>query len=329
MRVAERSDSRSLAAVLIATASAILPIGARAAGSCVEPPILTAPKVFEDKCPEETGGPGAIVYSGDILIKLPTSRVCNGSINIARARNVRITGGSIVFDSSKAAVTNYFDGTKAVVTVKETSGTTFIDGLDIDVNGTAADAIRTLKHKGRLIVQNTHIHGVSGQATGTHGDATHAQGGGPLSELIWQNVSAYTGYQGLFTPYRIADGHGTHKLSLDRVNFGYDPTINATTKPLKLLFIGSASDAVNLPPDLGTTLSDVYVDVSVWQNRLQGFAYQKAVFAVPAPQADGCAVFGAANKINGRACGGPPPDGDFAPEERVGLAYDRATFCAN
>lgn len=333
MRTAEHSDRNHLAvfavAVLSLAATAALPISAQAAIFCAEPPVLTEPRVYEGKCPEEAGGPAAVVHSGDVLIKLPTNKVCEGSINIARARNVWITGGSIAFDISKAAVTNYFDGRKAVITVKESSGTTFIEGLDVDAKGTSADAIRALMHTGRLVIQNTRIHGVSGRTTGPHGDTTHAQAGGPLFALVLQNVSAFTGYQGLFTPYRVANGHGTRKLKLQRVNFGYDPNIPLSSKPLKLMFIGSASETVNRSPDRGTSLSHVYVDVSVWQQRLPGFSYQKAIFPVPSPQPDGCAIFDPADKIWGQACGGNPPDGDFAPAERVGLAYDRAYFCRN
>ncbi|MBL8659698.1 MAG: hypothetical protein JNM75_08080 [Rhodospirillales bacterium] len=284
------------------------------------PPVLTAPKVYEGKCPEEAGGPGTVIYTGDVLIKLPTNRVCGGSIIVARARNVRITGGSIVYNGSNK---------EAVITIKDSSGTALIDGLSIDVNDKFSDAIRAVRNTGRLIVQNTRISGVTGQPSGPHGDITHAQGGGPLSELTLQNVSAYTGYQGLFTPYRPTEGHGTHKLTLDRVNFGYDPNIPSSSKPLMLLFMGSATDATNRPPDRGTTLSNVYVDVSLWQNQLRGFAYNKAIYAGPTVQGDGCASFAAANKISGRACGGRPPAGDFAPKERVGLAYNRAYFCTN
>ncbi|HSO42695.1 MAG TPA: hypothetical protein VLR47_07635, partial [Rhodospirillales bacterium] len=92
-------------------------------------------------------------------------------------------------------------------------------------------------------------------------------GDGPLQELILQNVTGYTGYQGLFTPYRPDSGHGTHALRLERVNVAYDPTLNRNSgagKPRMLLFFGSAGDLRDQPPDRGTSLSGVYVDASYW-----------------------------------------------------------------
>ncbi len=304
--------------IVSATLGVTLAVGfsavANAAISCVPPPPLSNPVTYQGKCPGEAGFPQQLkLKNRDVYIKLPTNKICSKSLTITFARNIRITGGQFVYNDSK----------QAVISIGYSSGTTMIDGVLIDVNKKAADAIRTYRHKGRLIVQNVYAKGIGGRKSGPHGDLVQPQGGGPLQELTLQNVTGLTGYQGLFTPYRPREGHGTRKLRLDHVNVGYDPSFPKSSgagKPLMLLFMGNASDPVNKVPDQGTTLSSVYVDGSYWN-----FAYQKAIYAQPRPGGGNCATFDSNQKISGQACGGKP--GDFAPASKVGRSYNRAYFC--
>lgn len=289
---------------------------AKAAINCIRPPAISNPVTYTNKCPEDRGGPRTVsARNRDVYIELPKNRTCSKSITVSYARNVRITGGHIVYNDNKPAVIN----------VGWTSGTTFVDGLMIDVNKRYADAIRVYRHKGRLIVQNTHIKGVGGTVNGIHGDITHAQGGGPLNFLALQNVTGLTGYQGLFTPYQPAWQSGTRKLRLHRVNVAYDPGLSKSSgarKPLKLLFFGSADSGSDRVPDRGTNLNNVFVDGSYWN-----WPYHKAVYAEPRPGSGGCASFDGKHKISGRVCNGRPKSGDFAKASMVGRNYNRARFC--
>ena len=232
---------------------------ADAAVICVPPPVLSSPLSYNGLCPGDPGFPVSISANGrDVYIKLPTNRSCSRGLSIYKPRHTRITGGSLVFN----------DINKAVITIRDTTGDSMIDGLYIDVGGKTADAIRTFNNKGRVVIQNTYVKGISGTVNGIHGDLFHAQDGGPLAELTLQNVTGLTGYQGLFAPYRPSTGHGTRKLTLDRVNVGYDPGLAKTSgagKPLMLLFMGSADNTWDQVPDLGTTLSSVYVDGTYWK----------------------------------------------------------------
>jgi hypothetical protein len=250
-----------------------------------------------------------------VRITLPTSRNCTKRLWVSNARNLWITGGKFVFVGPDPAV----------IRVNDSQGITFIEGLHIDVNGRAADAIATLRHKGQLIVQNTFIEGVSGVPGGVAGDLIQAQAGGPLQKLILQNVTGLTGYRGLYTPYRSDTGEGAHKLVVERFNVGYDTSLSKTSgaaKPLVLIYLGSADNPTVKVPDLGSRLTDVYVDTRFW-----GLAYQKAVFVQPAPQAAGCATFPLIQDINGKVCDGDPPEGDYAPAALVGRNYRRSAFC--
>lgn len=308
------SASLSLAAISVLLSSTT----ADAAISCVAPPALSNPIVYDGKCPGDSGFPVSVKAGGrDVYVKLPTNRSCSKHLNIDYARNTRITGGQFIYN----------DSDDAVLTFRFSSGTTFVDGLYIDVNKKSADAIQVNNYKGRLVVQNTFIRGISGTLSGIHGDLLHAQGGGPLQELTLQNVTGMTGYQGLFTPYRPGSGDGTRKLKIDRVNVSYDPALSKSSgakKPLVLLYMGSADNSTDRVPDLGTTLSSVYVDGSYWN-----FPYTNALYAKPKSGSGSCATFDAKHKISGQACGGRPSSGDYAPASQVGRSYVRSRFCTN
>jgi len=289
---------------------------AQAAIACIAPPTLTAPVSYVDKCPGDNGFPREVKPVGkDVYIKLPVSRTCTVPLTVTGARNVRITGGHLVQgDSSPATIT--IRNLSSAST--EPKGTIFIDGLHIDVNGKYADAIRTYNYKGALVLQNSNVRGISGTLNGYHGDIIHAQNGGPLASLTMQNVTAVTGYQGLFTPYRSSSGHGTHRLKMDRVQIAYDPKYSK--RSLKLLYLGSADNATDLVPDQGSTFSSVYLDASFWN-----IAYYKSSYAEPTP-ASSCATYAAKHKVSGSVCAGRPAT-EFAPAANVGRGYSRSFFC--
>jgi hypothetical protein len=232
---------------LLTAACAVFAVGqAQAAVNCVAPPLLVAPLSYTDKCPGESGFPKDVQAAGkDVYIKLPTSRKCLVSLTVTGAKNVRIIGGHFVQGDASPATITIRNPTSAAT---EPAGTIFIDGVNIDVNGKAADAVRTYNYKGNLVLQNANVRG-------TNGDIVDAQNGGPLASLTMQNVTAVTGYQGLFTPYRLSTGSGTRQLTLDRVQFAYDPKYSK--KPMRLLYIGSADNATDRVPDRGSTFSSV------------------------------------------------------------------------
>ncbi|MGK2953263.1 MAG: hypothetical protein ACSLEZ_12870, partial [Thiobacillus sp.] len=288
-----------------------------AAINCKSPPVLVNPVIYEGKCPGESGLPNVVKSNGkDVFIKLPENKICSGKLVVSGARNTRITGGQFIYN----------DSAPAVITLDNSSGISFLDGLHIDVNKKYADAIRTYKHTGQIIIQNAFVKGISGTVKATHGDLMHAQGGGPLQELTLQNVTGLTGYQGLFAPYRPSNGHGTRKLTLDRVNIGYDPGLSKSSgagKPLKLLYIGSADNSTDRVPDLGSNFSNVFVNGSYWN-----IAYYKTVYAQPITGSS-CATFEEKHKVSGQVCDGIPADGDYAPAARVGQNYNRDYFCSS
>lgn len=286
-----------------------------AATTCETPTVLVDPVVYQDKCPSDPGFPKVVNANGrDVYIILPKNKICTKRLLIKYARNVRIVGGAFIYN----------DTAGSVIAVDFSSGTTLIEGLDIDSNAKEADAITSYAHTGRMIVQNTRVHGIKGSSGGTIRDFLEARNAGPLAELKVKNVTVLTGGRGLFSFYSPENGRGTRRLILDRVDATYDaglPTWPSGARPPLLYFGSGSSTKQQVPPD-GTTLTNVYVDGSYW-----GVPYDKTVYARPAPQPDGCATFDPVHRITGRVCLGPSPEGENAPADRVGLRYDRDYFC--
>ncbi len=286
--------------------------------SCLAPPALSNPIVFDgNNCPGTLDGRG-----GDLLVKMP-KKVCATQLNITNARNVHIIGGHLSLGVD----------VKRAVSFANIKGHAHVEGLHVDVQNRAADGIRIYNSpKATLTVQNSLIEGLGGEPKGAHGDVIHTQGGGPLDALEVENVSGYTSYQGIFTPYRLPkDGAtGANRVVMKNVNLGYDPRMPAAQKPLMLLTLGKGDPTPNryglldyTAPE-GTSLTNVFIDTSS-----QNVPYYTKVMATPRPGADGCATFDAVHKIDGKVCNGLPKTGPFAPKGDVGINYDRAKFCKN
>lgn len=285
-------------------------------GTCMAPPTLSNPMVVQDTCP------GAIdARGGDLLVRMP-NRTCTGQLSITNARNVHVVGGRIELGTN----------VPRAVSLASIRGHVHLEGMYIDAMNRYADGISIFNSPGATFtVQNSLIKGPGGIPAGTHGDVAHTQGGGPLKEFRVENVSGFTSYQGIFTPFRTPqDGStGARRIVMKNLHLAYDPRMPEAQKPLMLLTLGSGTPSPTIygqldysPPD-GTTLSNVFIDTS-----LRNVAYYTKVSVQPRPGADGCATFDPVHKIEGKVCGGEPTRGTFAPESAVGLNYARSKFCS-
>lgn len=286
------------------------------ASTCIAPPALSNPVVVEGVCPETIDARGR-----DLLVRMP-ARTCRNPVSIRNARHVRWIGGDIEFPSSTAV---------GAISLSSITGTAHIEGLHVDVNNRAADAIRIYRSPGAVLtVQNTLIEGPGGVPSGPHGDLIHTQGGGPLAELRVENFTGYTSYQGIFTPYRLPeDGStGAERIVMKNVDVAYDPRMPSSQKPLMLLVFGSGNPKPNRYGDRdftapkGTSLTNVFVDASA-----RNLTYYSRVMVQPKP-AGSCATFDPVHKITGKVCDGRGR-ADFAPRSAVGLNYARSKFCTN
>lgn len=284
-------------------------------GSCLAPPMLSTPMVVRDTCPGSIDAKG-----GDLLVKMP-NKTCTEALNIHNARNVHVLGGRIELGADAARA----------VSLSSIKGQIHLEGMHVDAMNRPADGISIYNSpSATLTVQNSLIKGLGGIPAGTHGDVIHTQGGGPLKELRVENVSGFTSYQGIFTPFRLPqhDSTGAKRIVMKNVYLAYDPRMPASQKPLMLLFLGSGSPTANMYGMLdytapeGTVLSNVYVDPSS-----RNVPYYTKILVEPKPGADGCATFDAVHKVEGKVCGGKPKQGTFAPESAVGLNYARSKFC--
>ncbi len=280
-------------------------------GVCVVPPTLSNPLVYTNKCPDEAGGPGTIKAGGrDVLIELPTTRVCDGGINLSETGNVHIKGGVLKLNG-------YMDGIN--MHSIPANKTLFIEGVEVDGNNQVADLIRTFSMGANttLVVQNTYVHGQHWAAS-PHADCVHNQGGGALGKLILQNFSCYdTGNNGLQVIYAPSSGGvGARSLFFDRVDISKGPG-----KTGGLVNFGG-TDSGNYgyaayPPD-GAQITALYSEMKVKPD---------AVY-----KTDGtgdCKQYGTWTQpgVQGKVCIGRPAGGNFAPSAKVGLNYDRSAFC--
>lgn len=301
------------------------------------PPAMTRnPVVFEDVCPGDVGWPTYTQMSGrDVKIVLPKDRTCTqravvGGYDATPAGNIWIVGGEIDFYSSDTQGS-------AGITARYWDGTLFVEGVDIDMNNSCNDGIRTYFAKGdapRVVIQNSYIRGLGYCAPeGTHGDLYHAQGGLPVvNELLMQNVRGDLITQGIFVPHRDS-GHGVLRMTLDHVELRLDERYpsSASAQISTMIYAGPyLMDVTDKYPPSGQRYDEVYLNW--WDPHYPASTGRKDITipAVESYDGAGCAQFSAATttlaQIEGTWCKGSPFGGTFVPLDRVGRAYDRAYF---
>lgn len=295
-------------------------------GTLIARPTLSAPVTFTDKCPEDGNGPRNVLAAGaDVMITLPTSRTCTGNISVNGANDLIIIGGEIVCDGGTACPNQ-----SGMININGLTGTAHIEGVHLKGNGKVVDLIREFDSpNARLVIQNVRGEGWAGMEPGWHGDCVHAQGGGVIGSIAFQNVTCdanfnSVGRNALQLPQQSGfGGTGAHALFLNRVNIRW----SGTNFGVMYNFGGNPSYPDDQLPDLGITLTDVYGIAPLTSSRV----------APPVTMnTDGvgdCVRYGTFpeyttgdNKIVGKICEGTPAGGDFAPAAKVGRSYSRALF---
>ena len=230
----------------------------------------------------------------------------------------------------------------AALTLKNWTGTVFIEGLEVDMHNTCHDGVRgstaaTNGKQRRVVIQNAYFRGIGYCSPGTHGDLFHAQNqndtpkDSKIAELKLQNVRGDLINQGLFVPYRPQNSHGVRKLVLERVELRLDARHKFEQNKIStMIFAGGLGQNGDSPPPDGQVFKEVYLNW--WSPWYPGTVTRKNI-TVPAPSgydAKGCAVFSSATKssakITGTWCKGSPASGTFVPLNKIGLAYKRSYF---
>ena len=117
------------------------------------------------------------------------------------------------------------------------SGTSFVEGLHIDVKGHEADCIvsrnpdsmsdAAAQSRRDVVIQNTYCSGVEGLPNtdigdGVHGDLFQNQGGDILRRLVFENVSMRTSQEGIVL-HGNGSFSGTKSLVIRRYDYTWDP----------------------------------------------------------------------------------------------------------
>lgn len=231
------------------------------------------------------------------------------SFTVTGGRHLRTIGGTLVKTTA---------GTGLRFT--DTTGSVFLEGLDLDMTAVSADAINVSGAPGALpdvYLQNLRVTGVNGSRGGVHADIFQPQG--PIGDLRVDRLTGRSDYQGLFIPPQAP----MSSAELHRVDLAYThPDGSAVTYLLWLL--DECSTDVPCP----VTLDDVWVTPRAGQHLGQ------AVWPHPAAVDGDGARIGVRSSdgwrtaywtprlpVTGRVQAGSPPDGDFTPAGSVGLGY--------
>lgn len=322
-------------------------LGSAETGRCSgleQPPVMDPNNTvtFTNVCPGDAGWPtNAQMQGKDVRIILPTDRTCKvksnaiGGYDNNPAKNIWLTGGKL----------DYTDGASgsAGLTFAWWSGTVFIEGVEIDVNNSCNDAIRSYRAKGdsaRIVVQNSYLRAPGYCTGGTHGDMLHVQGGEPskgdtnVKELVMQNTRGDLVNQGIFVPFRTETVHGVRRMNLDRVELKLDSRYKWENNRISTMIYAYpyGSNTVDQPPPDGQSYKDVYLNW--WDPWYPTTINRKDITVPPAASydANNCAVFDPAvkerAKLTGTWCKGNPPGGFIVPVNKVGLSYNRDAFCS-
>jgi hypothetical protein len=201
------------------------------------------------------------------------------------------------------------------------SGTTFIEGLYIDVRGHQADCIvgrnpddmtdAQAQSQRDVIIQNTWCSGVEGMGKtdigdGVHGDLFQNQGGDILRRLVLENVSMRTSQEGVVI-HGNGPNRGTVSMKIRRYDYTWDPR-----------YVGDDDYerfglAVAGWPGKDWTFEEIYID------DYRGLDYLRI----------GDDRYGISLKGNAKGKvekhpgirSGSPADGPFAPPDRTGIHY--------
>jgi len=270
----------------------------------------------------------AVVYmSGDKALEYP--------LHITGGRNVRVMGLQIELETqprcgigelpnepiAKHPNANIHPRVPGAIALRlQQSGTTFVEGLNIDVRGHEADCIvirnpddlsdAQAQKQRDVVIQNTYCSGVEGLGAsaigeGVHGDFFQNQGSDIMRRLVFENVSQRTSQEGIVIHGNALESlSGTKTLILRRFDYSWDPRYvgDDNLEGFGLAFAGW--------PGTDWTLENIRIDdyrdggdYLIIRDQRYGESPSSNVQSHPEIQS------------------GLPPNGAFAPPERTGVNY--------
>jgi hypothetical protein len=250
----------------------------------------------------------------DVLLLMP-HEVRWSTINITGGHNVRLIGG--------ATVLNTDNGATGVIRFSGQSGSVFIEGTEIDVNGRSDDGIDVAGSPAPpytlfpdVYIENCRITGLDGTFHTNHADVIQTQGS--IGRLFIDKLTGQSNYQGIFIPpqFPIKSAH------ISRVNLSYAPGGQRWTYLLWLL--DPQTNEAPYPVDL----SDVWIKprpgqdvaanaVAPWAGAINSDRLPIGAIA----RGGGHVTWPRSNRVSGYVSSGVPSGGDFVPAGSVGLGY--------
>lgn len=276
------------------------------------PPVQTSPTVASTGTGffGPTYGPNE-----DVILTVPGVRTAQ--LNVTGGRHIRLIGGKTLLNSGASG--------SAALRFTGVTGSVFIEGYHIDVNGEAGN-----KHDGIVVtgstsapytvkpdvyIQNCRVEGLMSTNSLNHADLFQPQGA--IGTLYVDKFTGKSNYQGFF----VRQEYPMAGANFSRVNLSYEPGGDGNTY---LLWFPS-------PPGepYPVTLSKVWVEPRAGQNLIDNGIWPRA------GEVDGATPIGAAwadvahtkaswptnRLISGYVYSGTPPQGDYVPAGAAGLSY--------
>jgi hypothetical protein len=247
----------------------------------------------------------------DYIIQLPEEKQVGG-IALKGGRNIVLIGGHITVPPGAIN-----QAQQRAIYIKDATGIVHIEGVNIDNSGGSEfDGIAAAAPQAILQMQNIRITGLTGTQKTLHADIFQPWGG--AKEIRIDRLTGTSDYQGFQIPM---DAAPIGSAEIRNVNLGYIKPINGG-RPGFLLWITRGFSCITYP----ISFQDVYVEGR------EGETVGRSVWppaGVDRPETAACAAvekdkvvsWPSLPSVKGEVKQGPPPQGDFVPEEIVGIYY--------
>jgi hypothetical protein len=243
----------------------------------------------------------------DYIIKLPAEKQVGG-VALKGGRNIVMIGGYITVPPGAANQSQ-----QRAIYIKDSKGTVHIEGVKIDNwDGSEFDGIAVAAPDAIIQIQNCRITELTGSQKTLHADILQPWGG--AKEIRIDRLTGTSDYQGFQIP---PDNALIGRAELRNINLGH--ILPPKGRPGFLLWLTKGTKTCDTYP---MVLENFYVEAR------KGETVGQSVWPPVGATVDGCAAIEKDNAVSwpnlpvkGFVKLGPPPEGDFVPENIAGVTY--------
>lgn len=287
----------------------------------------------------------------DVLIRWPLGKTRTGGLRITGGRNVVLAGGHQTIGRNRDGSWPEY-GARGVgdtnIAVDDGAGIVHVEGLLVDSSGGAESDGFMLNTNRTVQIMWTRVDNLQGSSAPGHRHADCIQiGPGGVGELRLDHFTGRSHYNSLYARREnspLGKAHGPLRLRYSNMGGYTQNPIGAPQQTLTGLSLGTQPP--NDPGDNGSAVNaelpgDVYLDHyyadpgEAGRPNLGEFLHPDArrnSYQPGRPVADSTGGWywpvwrGASPGVHGRVLTGPPPSGDYAKADAVGLNYAKGVW---